>query len=42
MKKYLFYIKHNYSFEVLRPLQDEIKRQRGQATWFVEGDGDQL
>ena len=38
MKKYLFYIKHNYSFEVLRPLQAEIIRQGGKVAWFVEGD----
>jgi CDP-glycerol glycerophosphotransferase (TagB/SpsB family) len=37
MKKYLFYIKHNYSFEVLRPLQAEIFRQGGQVAWFIEG-----
>jgi len=38
MKKYLFYIKHNYSFEVLRPLQTEILRQGNQIAWFIEGN----
>ncbi|MFQ3208364.1 MAG: CDP-glycerol glycerophosphotransferase (TagB/SpsB family) [Glaciecola sp.] len=36
MKKYLFYISQNYSFEVLRPLQNEIWRQGGQVAWFAE------
>jgi CDP-glycerol glycerophosphotransferase (TagB/SpsB family) len=37
MKKYLFYISQNYSFEVLRPLQTEIWRQGGEVAWFSEG-----
>ncbi|MFT6991958.1 MAG: CDP-glycerol glycerophosphotransferase (TagB/SpsB family) [Paraglaciecola sp.] len=38
MKQYLFYIAHNYAFEILRPLQAEILRQGDQVAWFVEGD----
>ena len=38
MKRYLFYIVHNYCFEVLRPLQTEIRNQGGEVAWFVEGD----
>jgi hypothetical protein len=37
MKKYLFYISQNYSFSILRPIQ-EILRQRGdEVYWFFEG-----
>ena len=27
MKHYLFYIAHDYAFEILRPLQQEIRRR---------------
>lgn len=36
--KYLFYIAQNYAFEILRPLQQEIWAQGGQAAWFIEGN----
>ena len=36
-KKYLFYISQNYSFEILRPLQSQIKESGGEAVWFVSG-----
>lgn len=37
-KKYLFYISQNYSFEILRPLQSQIKESGGEAVWFVSGN----
>ena len=38
MKKYLFYISHNYCFEILRPLQQQIRRRGDEIAWFVEGN----
>ncbi|WP_339725785.1 CDP-glycerol glycerophosphotransferase family protein [uncultured Paraglaciecola sp.] len=37
MKQYLFYIAHNYSFEILRPLQQEIRSRGDDVAWFIEG-----
>jgi CDP-glycerol glycerophosphotransferase (TagB/SpsB family) len=36
--KYLFYISQNYSFEILRPLQQEIIKQGSIVAWFIAGD----
>jgi CDP-glycerol glycerophosphotransferase (TagB/SpsB family) len=38
VKQYLFYIAHNYAFEILRPLQQEIRIRGGNVAWFVEGN----
>jgi CDP-glycerol glycerophosphotransferase (TagB/SpsB family) len=38
VKQYLFYIAHNYAFEILRPLQQEILSRGDNVAWFVEGD----
>jgi hypothetical protein len=36
--RYLFYITENYSFEILRPLQEEIISRGHQAAWFAAGN----
>jgi len=37
LKKYLFYISQNYSFAILRPIQEIIVARGDQVFWFVEG-----
>lgn len=37
MNHYLFYIGQNYSFEILRPLQQEIRKRNGKVAWYMEG-----
>ena len=34
-KNYLFYIEHDYSYEILRPLQKEIQKQGDHVCWFL-------
>ncbi len=38
MKKYLLYLSENYSFKILRPLQEEMRKRNAQVKWFVEGN----
>lgn len=38
--RHLFYISQNYSFEILRPLQQEARSRGDQCAWFVEGSAD--
>ena len=36
-KNYLFYIEHDFSYEILRPLQKEIQKQGDRVYWFLAG-----
>lgn len=38
MTHYLFYISENYSFEILRPLQQEILNRGGVVKWLISGE----
>ncbi len=38
MKKYLFYISQNYSFAILRPVQEVLLARGDDVTWFLEGN----
>ncbi|WP_462157255.1 CDP-glycerol glycerophosphotransferase family protein [Pseudoalteromonas sp. GB56] len=36
-KRYLMYISQNYSYAILRPLQQQIRTHGGEVKWFLEG-----
>jgi CDP-glycerol glycerophosphotransferase (TagB/SpsB family) len=37
MRRYLFYIEHDYCYGVLRPVQDAIRRRGGETAWLPVG-----
>lgn len=37
-KKFVLYISQNYSFAILRPLQEAIRAKNLEVYWFVQGD----
>lgn len=36
-QRYLMYISQNYSYAILRPIQDKIMKRGGEVAWFLEG-----
>jgi hypothetical protein len=38
LKKFIFYISQNYSFAILRPIQEILKARGDNVSWFFEGD----
>jgi hypothetical protein len=37
-KRYLMYIEQNYSYAILRPIQEAIWAKGGEVSWFIGGN----
>tara|TARA_R110001592_G_scaffold155601_1_gene385541 strand:- start:420 stop:1493 length:1074 start_codon:yes stop_codon:yes gene_type:complete len=37
VKRYLMYVEQNYSFAILRPIQEAILNRGGEVAWFIAG-----